>query len=101
MQHVFGDDESAENTHKIRDDRQQGQNHRGREHARGHQLLNGIRSQGPHRIDLLCHLHRSQFTRDTGGVAAGHHQRSQHGSQFADQSDRYNLSCFSDLAVLL
>ena len=55
-----------------------GSDHGSRDHARRHQLLNRIGSQGAHGVDLLGHLHGSQLARDTGRVAAGHHQRRQH-----------------------
>ena len=84
LQLELRDDRAAEDADGVGDDRQHRQHHRAGDHARHHQLADGIGAERPQRRDLIGHHHRPQLGGDAGTDAAGHHQRRQHRAQLLD-----------------
>src|SRR5713226_2167525 len=88
-QREVGHDKSADEPHKIKHGYKEGQHRERGKNTRSHQLADRIGAQRAHRVHLLGDNHRAEFGSDTRRVAAGHQQRRNGGSKFANQRARY------------
>src|SRR5579872_463496 len=83
---------SADQAHQVGDHRKEEHHDHGGNHPRRHQLLIGIGAQSPHGVNLLGHLHGSQFAGHPGSIPAGNHQAGQHRAQLFYHRKRNQLS---------
>ena len=78
LQLLNGDDAAAQDAHEVGDDRQDRRHQHAGNHARHHQLADGIGAERAQRVDLIGHDHRAELGGDARSDAPGQHQRRQH-----------------------
>ena len=74
----LGNHITADHAHKIGDDGKQRQHDTGGDHARRHQLLNRVRPESAHGVDLLGDAHGAKFAGDSRRISSRHQQRREH-----------------------
>ena len=78
LQLLNRDDPSPKDTHEVGNDRQDRSHQHSRDHARHHELPNGIGAERAQRVDLIGHDHRPELCGNARSHTAGEHQRGQH-----------------------
>ena len=97
MGRLDADHITAQQAHKVGQDREQGQGEDCGVQARRHQFAHGISAERAHGVNLLADQHGADLRGNAGAVSPRHHQRRQHRSQLPDHGQGYGLTHHADL----